>query len=65
MFLFKEIPDATPGGAGEVPGGRFRSHGLRRGLKDVAPGGVGGVPGGRFRSHGLRRGLEDSAATAA
>jgi hypothetical protein len=51
MFLFKEIPDAAPGGAGE--------------LKDVAPGGAGEVPGGRFRSHGLRRGLKDSAATAA
>ncbi len=36
MFLFKEIPDAAPDGAGEFRGGRLRSHGLRRGLEDVA-----------------------------
>ena len=36
MFLFKEIPDAAPDGAGDVPEGRLHSHGLRRGLKDVA-----------------------------
>jgi len=37
MFLFNEIPDAAPDGAGKVSrGGRLRSHGLRRGLKDGA-----------------------------
>ena len=36
MFLFKDIPDAAPDGAGDVPGGRLRSHGLRRGLEDGA-----------------------------
>jgi hypothetical protein len=66
MFLFKEIPDAAPYGAGEGPGGLLHSHGLRRGLEDVAATAASGdVAGSVLHAHDLRRGLKDCAAAAA